>query len=75
MTVSNVFCACHNIGECDKFSICVIGDKATFDSFEFDSYWDIPLKLQDATVTSFTINDEPGKHLFIVKELLNYDCD
>lgn len=67
MTVSNVFCACHNIKENDKFSISVIGDNATFDFSDFDSYWEIPLDLQDAIVTSFTINDEPCKHLFIVK--------
>lgn len=67
MTVSNIFCACFNIKEEDKFSISVIGEKATFDFYDFDSYWEIPSDLADAIVTSFTINDEPGKHLFIVK--------
>ena len=68
MTVSNVFCACHNIDEFDTFSIFVIGENVTFDSFEFDSYYDIPWELREATVSSFTINDENGKHRFIVKE-------
>lgn len=66
MTIRNLFCTCHNIEENDKFSICVRGENATFDFYDFESYWEIPTKFKDASVSAFTINDEPGKHLFIV---------